>query len=67
MTDEDRSTPESHYPPIADYAFISDCHSMALVSKSGSIDWCVMPRIDANSVFGRILDWNPPAAMPTIP
>ena len=31
---------------------------MALISTSGSIDWCAMPRIDANSVFGRILDWD---------
>jgi len=49
---------EDRYPPIADYGFISDCHSIALVSVSGSIDWCAMPRIDANSVFGRILDWD---------
>jgi GH15 family glucan-1,4-alpha-glucosidase len=48
----------NRYPPIADYGFISDCHSMALVSITGSIDWCVMPRVDAHSVFGRILDWE---------
>ncbi len=46
------------YPPISDYAFLSDCHSIALVSKAGSIDWCCMPRIDSGSVFGRMLDWN---------
>jgi len=46
------------YPLISEYGFISDCHSMALVSTSGSIDWCVMPRIDSYSIFGRILDWN---------
>jgi GH15 family glucan-1,4-alpha-glucosidase len=46
------------YPPISDYAFISDCHSMALVSSSGSIDWCCMPRVDAASIFGRLLDWE---------
>jgi len=46
------------YPPISDYAYIADCHSSALVSRSGSIDWCCMPRIDSGSCFGRILDWN---------
>ncbi len=46
------------YPPIGEYAFISDCHSVALVSRTGSIDWCCMPRLDASSTFGRILDWE---------
>lgn len=46
------------YPPISDYAFISDCHSMALVSVCGSVDWCCMPRVDSGSIFGRLLDWE---------
>jgi len=46
------------YPPIANYGFIADCHSAALVSKTGSIDWCCMPRLDSSSCFGRILDWD---------
>src|ERR671937_504059 len=45
-------------PPIGDYAFLSDCQSVALVSRSGSIDWCCVPRIDAGSVFGRLIDWE---------
>ena len=45
------------YPPISDYALISDCHSGALVSKDGSIDWCTFHRFEARPVFGRILDW----------
>ncbi len=48
----------SPYPPIGDYALISDCHCAALVSKAGSVDWCCMPRFDADSCFGRLLDWD---------
>jgi GH15 family glucan-1,4-alpha-glucosidase len=46
------------YPPIADYALLSDCHSCALVSTDGSIDWCTFHRFEARPVFGRILDWS---------
>src|SRR5919199_1752067 len=48
----------SSYPPIDDYALISDCFSTALVSRSGSIDWCCMPRMDNDSCFARLLDWE---------
>jgi alpha,alpha-trehalase len=46
------------YPPISDYALLSDCHSGALVSKDGSIDWCAFHRFEARPVFARLLDWK---------
>jgi alpha,alpha-trehalase len=44
------------FPPIADYAYLSDCEVGALVAPSGSVEWLCAPQFDAPSVFGALLD-----------
>jgi GH15 family glucan-1,4-alpha-glucosidase len=46
----------SPFPPIEDYGFLSDCHTGALVAADGGVGWLCVPRFDAPSVFGTLLD-----------
>lgn len=46
----------SPFPPIADYGFLSDCETTALVAPGGAVEWLCLPRMDSPSVFGAVLD-----------
>ncbi|WP_280490811.1 trehalase-like domain-containing protein, partial [Nocardia farcinica] len=55
------STPSGYrhraaYPPIDDYAFLSDCETNCLIAANGSVEWMCLPRPDSPSVFGAMLD-----------
>jgi len=59
--DAKASTPQSAampspFPPIADYAFLSNCHTGALIAPDGAVDWLCVPRFDSPSIFGSLLD-----------
>ncbi len=38
------------------YGIIGNCRSAALISKTGSLDWCCLPEFDSTSVFAKLLD-----------
>ena len=46
----------SPFTPIADYAFLSDTHSCALIAPDGSVEWMCVPRFDSPSIFAALLD-----------
>ena len=47
---------QSPFPPIANYGFLSDCHTTALVAPGGAVEWMCLPRLDSPSVFAAMLD-----------
>ena len=53
---EQSAAAPSPFPPIADYAFLSNCHTGALIAPDGGIGWLCVPRFDSASVFGTLLD-----------
>jgi alpha,alpha-trehalase len=50
------SSQNHRFPPIGSYGFLSDCHTAALVSFGGSIEWLCFPRFDSPSAFAALLD-----------
>jgi len=46
----------SPFPPIAEYAFLSDCEVNCLIAPTGRVEWMCLPRPDSPSVFAAILD-----------
>jgi GH15 family glucan-1,4-alpha-glucosidase len=51
-----QASASSPFPPIADYAFLSDCHTTALIAPDGAVEWMCLPRADSASVFATLLD-----------
>ena len=49
----------SPFPPIAEYGFISNCHTGALIAPDGAIGWLCVPRFDAPSVSARCSTGRP--------
>src|SRR6201996_460220 len=49
-------SPPARSPPIGGYGFLSDCHTSALVSFDGAVEWLCLPRFDSPSVFAALLD-----------
>ena len=51
-----RGALDTIFPPIADYAFLSDCENTCLVAPTGAIEWLCLPKPHDPSAFGTLLD-----------
>jgi GH15 family glucan-1,4-alpha-glucosidase len=40
---------------IEDYAVVGDTHTVALISRRGSVDWLCLPRFDSGACFAALL------------
>jgi len=47
---------DDRFPPISSYGFLSDCHTAALISYDGTLEWLCFPRFDSPSAFATLLD-----------
>ncbi|MGH9559327.1 MAG: glycoside hydrolase family 15 protein [Bryobacteraceae bacterium] len=47
---------QARYQAIEDYGVIGNMRTVALIAKTGSIDWFCYPHFDSPSVFASILD-----------
>jgi alpha,alpha-trehalase len=47
---------EVNFPPIADYALLSDCENTCLVAPTGAVEWLCLPAPHDPSIMGAILD-----------
>ena len=47
---------DDRFPTIGSYGFLSDCHTSALVSYAGTVEWLCLPRFDSPSLFASVLD-----------
>jgi alpha,alpha-trehalase len=50
------SSIDDRFPTIGSYGFLSNCHTCALVSFSGAVEWLCFPRFDSPSAFAALLD-----------
>jgi GH15 family glucan-1,4-alpha-glucosidase len=51
-----QETLESIFPPISDYAFLSDCENSCLIAPTGAVEWLCLSKPHDPSVFATLLD-----------